>query len=110
MFNSKLLMKRWSMRRDKLFICIDDDKFHLHILRSCDVLKLSRHMRDNVNGLTIHTLATSGSDFKLSSECENPDDNVLSMTKRLITKTFSMLGTDMSVTYLALSLDECFWC
>ena len=52
------------------------------MLRACDVLKLSRHMRDNVNGLINHALESLGLGFKLSSECVNLDDNVLSVTKK----------------------------
>ena len=89
---------------------MDDDKFHLSLLKACDALKLSRHIRDNVNGLTNHVLATSGLGFKMSSDYENPDDSVLSVTKQLVTKNFSRPGTDMSVPYLVLHLDRGYWC
>ena len=110
MFNSEFLMKYWNNRREKLCICIDDDEFHLSMLRSCDALKLSRHVRDNANGLRNHVLATSGLDFKMSKEHEKPDDNVLSVTKQLITKKISRPGTDMIVPYLVLHSDRGYWC
>ena len=46
------------------------------------------HMRDNANGLTNHVLATSGLGFKMFSEYEKSVNNVLSVTKKIITKTF----------------------
>ena len=58
------------------------------MLRACDVLNLSRHMRENVNSLTNYVLATSKLGFKLSSKHENPEDNVLSVAKKLIMKKF----------------------
>ena len=39
-------------------------------------------MRDNVSSLTNYALATSEVRFKLSSEHEKLDENVLSMTKK----------------------------
>ena len=70
MFNSKLFMKLWSIHLRTLNICIEDDKFHLSTLRACVVLKLSRYMRDSVDALTNHVLATSELGFKMSSEHE----------------------------------------
>ena len=67
---------------------IDCDKFNLSILRSHDVLKLSKCMRDNVNYLTNNVVATSGSGFKLSSVHEKPDDNVLKLTKNQSQQVF----------------------
>ena len=75
------------------------------MLRSCNVLKLSRIVRDNVTGLTNHVLVTSGLSFKLSRKHEKSDDNVLSVTKQLIIKTFLDFVTDVSVPYLVLHLD-----
>ena len=31
-FNSKMFLKYWNVHRDKLYVCIDDDKFHLSLL------------------------------------------------------------------------------
>ena len=107
---SKLFLKYQNTHRDKLFICIGDDKLHLFILRVCNVLKLSRHVRDDVNFLTNHVQAMLGLGFKLCTQHENPEDNVLSITKLLITKTFSRLGTYVSVPYLVLHLDRGCWC
>ena len=42
----------------------------------------------------------------MSSDYEYPDDSVLSVTKQLVTKTFSRPGTGMSVPYLVLYLDR----
>ena len=67
-------------------------------------------MRDNANGLTNHVLATSGLGFKMSSEHEKPEDNVLSVTKQLITKTFSRSDTEMIIPYVVLHLDRGYWC
>ena len=102
MFNSKIFMKHWSAHRCELLICINDNKFNLSILRACGVLKFSRNIPDSVSGLTNHFLETSRLGFDLSRECENPDDNVLSVTKKLMTKTFTRLGVGTSVPYLVL--------
>ena len=85
-FTSKLFLKHWNVNRDKLHVCIDDDKFHLSILQGTDNLKLSRHVRDNRNGLTNHVLAASGLGLKLATEYEKFDDNAVSTTKNLIEK------------------------
>ena len=73
-------------------------------------MKLSRHVRDNRNGLTNHVMATSGLGLKLSTEYEKTDDNVVSATKDLIKKTFSRNGTSLNIPYVVLHLDHGYWC
>ena len=109
-FTSKLFLKCWNVNRDKLYVCIDDDKFHLSILQGTDNLKLSRHVRDNRNGFTNHVLATSRLGLKLATEYEKSDDNVVNTTKNLIKKTFSRNGTSLNIPYVVLHLDRGYWC
>ena len=73
-------LKRWSTHRDKLCDCDDDDKDHLSLMKYCDDLKLGRHAKHNVNGLTNHALATPGLDFKLVLEHKNLDNTVIRVT------------------------------
>ena len=56
-FDSKLLTKNQSTHKDKLHMSIDDNEFHISILRACDVLNLSERARDSVSILTICALA-----------------------------------------------------
>ena len=56
--------------------------------------------------LTNYDLATSGLGFKLSSEHEKPDDNVISAIKKLSTKTFYRIVTHMIMPFLVLHLDR----
>ena len=58
------------------------------MLRACDALQLPRHMQNNANGSTNHTLATLGLCFKMSSECKTSDDNVFSDAKTNHTNIF----------------------
>ena len=100
------ILKHWINHSDKLFAYVDDKKFHIYVLKTCDVLKLSRHIRGNVISLTNCDLAISGLGFKLSSEHEKPDDNVISAIKKLSTKTFYRIVTHMIMPFLVLHLDR----
>ena len=58
---------------------IDDDKFHLSFLRSCDTLKFSRHMHNIVSRSTNYALTASELDFDLHNDHEKQEDNALSV-------------------------------
>ena len=91
-------------------MCVDDDKEHLSIMKGCDNLKLNHHAKDNRNGLTNHTLATSGLGFNLSTEYDKPDDTIISVTKTLMQKTFSGSGSRLNIPHVVLHLDRGYWC
>ena len=63
-----------------------------------------------MSGLISHGLVTSGLGFKLSSEHEKSNDNVLSATKDLVANNLSRHGIVMSMPYLVLHLDRVCWC
>ena len=79
-------------------------------MKGCDMLQLSRHMRDSVNHLTTHDLATSILGFKLLIECEKADYNFTRMTKHLIRKIISRHCTDTITPCISLCLERTFWC
>ena len=108
MFNY-IFLKHWNTRRDKLHATADDDTFNLLIMKGCDALKLSIHIRYNANGLVKHALATLSIGFKLSSECEKADHKVVSAKNHLI-RNISMHGTDVSIPRMVMHLERGCWC
>ena len=75
-------------------------------MKGCDNLKLNFHMKDNRNSLTNYTLATLGLRFNLSTKYDKPDDTIISVTKILLQKTFSRIGSWMNIPYIVLHLDQ----
>ena len=50
-------LKHSNAHRDKIYIFVDNDKFHLSMIKEYDMLKLYRHARVNSRGLTNNALA-----------------------------------------------------
>ena len=62
-------------------MCTDDEKDHNSIIQGCENMNLNRHVKDNHNIFTNDALATSDLRFNLSTECDNPNDTIISVTK-----------------------------
>ena len=85
---------------------IDDDKVHLNHRIATDNARRVRHVRDNRVGIVCHTLACTCTSVLVAFEYEIENDTTTKALMRLIKKTHSPSGAELSINHVRHSMDR----